>query len=181
MTVRIFTKIFCLFLLLLPRHVIAHPHGYSMELSSPAFKNQTSIPLLYAAQGEGVSPPLQWKNFPQDTASFVLMCEDPDAPKGTFDHWILYNLPPSLTYLPVNFSSSSAGIKRGLNSAGSKGYFPPKPPSGTHRYIFTVYALDTVLDLPDGARKRDLLHAMQGHVLDQASLIGLCSKKKQPS
>lgn len=147
-----------------------------MKLSSPAFVNQTAIPILYTAQGKNISPPLHWTHAPQDTMSFVLICEDPDAPGGPFDHWILYNIPPSFVNIPENFSTLLDGIHSGLNSWGNEGYGGPNPPSGTHRYIFTLYALDTELDLPPKIRKRGILLAMQSHVLAQARLIGRYSR-----
>ena len=163
------------FVIVIPLHAIGKPTA--MKLSSPAFSDQTRIPVIYTAQGKNISPPLTWTHTPEDTVSFVLICEDPDAPGGTFDHWILYNIPASFRKLPQNFSSFSTGMRSGLNSWGKKGYGGPNPSLGTHRYIFTLYALDILLDLAEGVQKEDVLQAMQTHVLAQSTLMGLYGKK----
>lgn len=154
-----------------------------MHLSSPAFLDQTSIPPRYSGEGEGLSPPLKWENAPEETVSFALICDDPDAPHGTFTHWVLYNIPPTQNSLPEALSVFPNGItaehtkelpslREGVNSANTPGYMGPTPPSGTHRYFFTLYAVDTQLDLPEHATKADLLQAIQGHILKQSVLMG---------
>ena len=171
-----FAKLFLFFcVIVVPLQAIGIPTA--MNLSSPAFLDQTYIPVVYTAQGNNISPPLTWAQAPEDTVSFVLLCEDPDAIGGTFDHWILYNIPASFKSLPKNFSPLSTDIRSGLNSLGKKGYEGPNPPLGTHRYIFTLYALDILLDLTEGVRKEDVLQAMQAHILAQSTLMGFYKKK----
>jgi Raf kinase inhibitor-like YbhB/YbcL family protein len=144
-----------------------------MKLLSTAFNNFDTIPVKYTAEGEDICPPLRWQDIPEGTRSFALVCEDPDAPGATWDHLVLYNIPPTMKVLPEGFNQLTQGIQSCLNSWGKKGYGGPNPPSGTHRYFFIVYALDTVLQLPDGARKVNLLKEMQGHVLAEASVVGV--------
>lgn len=145
----------------------------SMELSSPAFKNNGSIPPLYTAEGQDISVPLVWKNTPSNTVSFALICEDPDAPGGTWIHWILYNIPPSLNSIDDGGSTLTPEVLFGANSWGKLAYGGPNPPRGVHHYHFTLYALDTLLPLKAGATKDQLMKAMEGHILAQATLIGL--------
>jgi Raf kinase inhibitor-like YbhB/YbcL family protein len=146
--------------------------GDSMKLSSTAFTHEDKIPVKYTAQGEEVSPPLAWEDVPQGTQSLALICDDPDAPGRTYDHWVLYDIPPSLKGLPEGFKASSSDIKAGENSSGTLEYVGPNPPSGTHRYFFKLYALDTTLNFPKNPTKGDLLKAMEGHVLAEATLMG---------
>jgi Raf kinase inhibitor-like YbhB/YbcL family protein len=144
-----------------------------MKLLSSAFSDQESIPAQYTVQGEGISPPLRWQDMPEGTRSLALVCEDPDAPHGTYDHWILYNIPPTVGVLAEGLKDLPHDIQSIKNSAGTMGYYGPNPPSGTHRYFFILYALDTVLGLlPEGATKADLLKAMNSHILAQATLVG---------
>ena len=144
-----------------------------MKIFSAAFADQETIPVKYTAQGEELSPPLRWQEVPEGTRSLALVCEDPDAPGGTYDHWILYNIPPSVGVLPEGLKEELPhDIQSLLTSGGVRGYEKPNPPSGEHRYFFILYALDTVLQLPDNATKADLLKAMESHILAQATLVG---------
>ena len=152
----------------------------AFELTSSVFAQGEPIPVKYTCDGEDVSPPLEWGDPPQGTESFALVNDDPDAPVGTWDHWILYNLPPEARSLPEAVPSDAElpdGSQHGQNSWRRLGYGGPCPPSGTHRYFFTLYALDTSLDLASNANKKQLLQAMEGHVLAQAELMGVYSRK----
>ena len=151
----------------------------SLSLSSTAFASGQSIPAAYSCMGKGISPPLAWSGAPSGTRSFALIVDDPDAPAGTFVHWVIYNIPGSSSGLPESVSAAAAlpdGTLQGANSARRTGYVAPCPPSGTHRYFFKLYALDAVLDLASGANKEALLKAMQGHVLAQRELMGTFTK-----
>ena len=146
-----------------------------MQIQSIGFKPEGMIPPKYTCDGLDISPPLEWEEPPQGTKSFALVCEDPDAPSGTFFHWIIYNIPAAITHLPEKVSPGKdlpMGGKQGKNSLSDIGYTGPCPPSGTHRYYFKLYALDTMLDLKPGANHSDLLKSMKGHVLGESSLMG---------
>ncbi len=146
-----------------------------MHLHSPAFFTGNSIPFQYTCDGDNLSPPLSWDSPPNGTVSFALIVEDPDAPKKTFTHWVVYNLPAHIEYLSegvVNHATLPDGGVQGKNDFGQLGFGGPCPPSGTHRYFFKLYALDQMLDLPPGASKADVLAAMEGHVLEAAELMG---------
>ncbi len=149
----------------------------SMSLQSKAFGNGQPIPEQYSCMGADISPDLHWEGAPESTAGFVLICDDPDAPVGVWDHWILYDLPPDASPLAENVATLPTGTLVGKNSWGKQEYGGPCPPSGTHRYFFRVYALDRLLQLPPGADKQTVLKAMEGHVLDQAELMGTFSKR----
>lgn len=149
-----------------------------MKLLSSAFGNFEDIPAKYTAEGEDISPPLRWQGSPSGTKSFTLICDDPDAPHGTWDHWVLYNIPPKQHVLAEGLDRLTGGIQSCLNSWGNKGYGGPNPPSGTHRYFFRVYALDTILQLPENATKATLLNAMNSHILAEASLVGRYQRKR---
>ena len=153
--------------------------GVRMELTSSVFQEGQSIPSLYTCDGKDISPPLSWSGAPVETKSFALIADDPDAPRGTWVHWVLWNLPatanelkealPAIPHLP-------SGALQGKNDSGESGYGGPCPPSGTHRYFFKIYALDTMLPLKPGATKSQLEAAMKGHVLAQATLMGVYSR-----
>lgn len=150
-----------------------------MKLMSSAFENYDNIPVKYTAQGEDVSPPLRWQDIPDGTRSLVLICDDPDAPKGTWDHWLIYNIPTTIATLPEGLKDTLPhDIRSCRNSWEKNEYGGPNPPSGSHRYFFTLYALDTVLQLPDDTKKADLLKEMESHVLADANLVGLYERKK---
>jgi hypothetical protein len=147
----------------------------SIELSSSAFADGAAIPQTYTCDGEDVSPPLAWTAPPAGTQSFVLICDDPDAPAGTWVHWIAYNLPADVLSLPEAVAGDDdlpGDAVHGKNGWGRQDYGGPCPPSGTHHYSFRLYALDTELDLQPGARKAKVLRALEGHVLAQGELIG---------
>lgn len=146
-----------------------------MELKSSAFGNQGTIPAKYTCDGENVSPPLNWSDTPEDAKSFTLICDDPDAPAGTWTHWILFNLPATATELPENVPATETlanGAKQGKNDFGKLGYGGPCPPSGTHQYSFRIYALDTELNLESGASKDQVVSAMESYILAQGELVG---------
>ena len=146
-----------------------------IKITSPAFEEGGLIPPKYTCDGVDVSPPLKWENVPQGTKSIALISDDPDAPMGTWVHWVLFNLPPETAGLPENVPPDSTltnGAKQGTTDFGRIGYGGPCPPSGTHRYFFKIYALDAHLDLPAGADKSDLLAAMEGHILGRGQIVG---------
>jgi len=152
-----------------------------MEISihSPVFNEGEEIPPKYTCDGDDISPPLEWGNLPNGTQSLALICDDPDAPMGTFVHWVLYNLPSDPTGLVEDIPPQDTlenGATQGITDFKRIGYGGPCPPGGTHRYFFKLYALDTRLDLEPGASKPDLLRAMEGHILDAGQLIGIYSR-----
>ncbi len=152
-----------------------------LVLSSAAFAGGEAIPRKYTCAGENVSPPLAWTTPPAAAQSLALIMDDPDAPGGTWDHWLLFNLPPHLTSLAEN-AAPPPGAQSGLNSWQTRGlesapYGGPCPPPGApHRYIFTLYALDTPLNFTASPDKAALLQAMQGHILSQSQLMGTFSR-----
>ena len=144
------------------------PAMVEMTLTSPAFAQDEAIPLQFSCDGDDISPELAWAGIPEGAASLVLFLDDPDAPVGTWDHWLLFDMPPDLEGLP---QGGTAGTD-GNNSWNRTGYGGPCPPGGTHRYFFKLYALDTTLDLPAGTAKGALEAAMEGHILGQVELMG---------
>jgi hypothetical protein len=147
-----------------------------ISLRSTAFQDGGRIPVLYTCEGEDISPPLQWSGAPITTRSYSMVCEDPDAPRGTWIHWVLYNISgdtvelakavPTLPELP-------SGARHGRNTAGDLAYSGPCPPPGKpHRYFFRLYALDISLNLPPGATKAELEKAMDQHIVAQGTLVG---------
>ncbi len=143
-----------------------------MLLRSPAFANEGRIPARYTCDGEDVSPPLEIVGIPAGTETLVLIMDDPDAPMGTWDHWVAYDIPPT-EEIPEGVADLGTP---GLNSWGRLGYGGPCPPSGTHRYVFHVFAIDGSLGLPPGADKATVLGAIANRVLDEAFLVGLYSR-----
>ena len=144
----------------------------SFIIESPAFSANSMIPAEYTCQGANISPPLQWSPGPEGTQSYVLIVDDPDAPMGVWDHWVLFNIPFQVTQLPQG-SPTPQGASDGVNSWGTKGYRGPCPPGGTHRYAFKIYALNTILQTGAGASTSDIERAMDGHILSSSMLIGL--------
>jgi Raf kinase inhibitor-like YbhB/YbcL family protein len=147
----------------------------SIQLTSPAFEEGGMIPQRFSCDGKDVSPQLDWSGVPDGTSSLALICDDPDAPVGTWDHWILFNIPAGTTSLPEGVPADETlenGARHGVNSWRRVGYGGPCPPGGTHRYFFKLYALDTKIDLTAGATKDDLLGAIEGHVLAEGQLMG---------
>ncbi len=151
----------------------------AMVLTSTAFQDGGRIPSRYTCDADGVSPPLAWSGVPRGTKSIALIIDDPDAPKGIFTHWVIFNIPATVNGFDENVPASATlpnGATQGSNSGGKVGYTPPCPPSGTHHYVFHLYALDTQLNLQAGATKQDLLTAITGHILAEAQITGLYSR-----
>jgi len=146
----------------------------TMKLTSNAFQNNEKIPDKYTCKGENINPELAVKDIPAGTKSLALIMDDPDAPRGTWDHWILFNIKPTGT---IKENSVPEGASQGKNSAGKNEYSGPCPPSGTHRYIFKLYALDTELKIDENADKKAVENAMKGHILAETKLTGLYSKQ----
>ena len=146
----------------------------NMKLTSPAFTHNGAIPSEYTCDGSDLSPPLEISDVPSNAKSLVLINDDPDAPVGTWDHWIVFNIPSSIEDIPKGTEPKGTA---GRNSWGRTGYGGPCPPSGTHRYFFKLYALDTELNLQEGATKKDLERAMQGHIIAQAELMGTYKRR----
>jgi len=148
----------------------------AIQISSPAFADGAAIPKKYTCEGEDVSPPLKWGPTPEGTKSFALISEDPDAPSGTWVHWVIYDIPGEVNELSENIAKSEVvlnGVKQGLNDFEKIGYGGPCPPAGkTHRYFFKIYALDSYVNLKSGALKEQLIKAIQSHILAEGQLIG---------
>lgn len=156
-----------------------------MEIRTSAFVIGSTIPSKYTCDGNNISPPLEWEAPPQGTQSFALIMDDPDAPNGTFTHWIVYNISPDTHELPEGIAKESKlsdGSLQGKNSFEELGYGGPCPPKGgAHRYFFRLFALDRILDLPAGASKQQILMAIEGHVLDKAEVMGRYAREIQSS
>ena len=150
-----------------------------MQVTSSAFKEGQPIPRPYTCDGVNISPPLEWTGVPKTAKTIAVIADDPDAPSGTFVHWVLYNLPAEnigmIENLPTTENLKAGGFQ-GKNGFQKIGYGGPCPPSGTHRYFFKVYALDNELSLKAGATKPDVEQAMQGHIVAQAQLMGTYSR-----
>ncbi len=148
--------------------------GMVLAIWSTAFGNGDLIPVTYTADGEDISPPIEWEcEF--EAGSFALICEDPDAPVGTWVHWVVYNIPGGVRSLEEGLPAEDeieGGILQGRNSWGATGYGGPAPPSGKHRYFFTLFALESPLDLPAGATADELREAMEGLVIQDAEMMG---------
>jgi hypothetical protein len=152
-----------------------------IQLTSAAFADGQPIPAKYTCDGSDVSPPLQWTNAPANTKSFALIADDPDAPMGTWVHWVAYDLSPVTSALPEGVAKSqyiSGNAMQGQNDFHRLGYGGPCPPPGkAHRYFFKIYALDTVLNLKPGLTKKELLKVTNGHVLAEGQLMGTYQRK----
>jgi Raf kinase inhibitor-like YbhB/YbcL family protein len=153
----------------------------SLELTSEAFVNGQSIPAKYACTGRNISPALTWNDPPAGTQSFALIVDDPDAPMGTWVHWVLFNIKSDTRNLQEDLPVTGKNVDPnaiyvGKNSSGRIGYDGPCPPSGTHRYYFKLYALDSPINLLPGATKEQVLKEMEGHILAQGELMGTFSK-----
>lgn len=146
----------------------------TLTLNSPAFQHQQAIPSQYTCEGQDINPPLEISGIPENTQTLALIVDDPDAPNGVWDHWLLWNISPETTRIAESQPPREA--VSGTNSFGLREYGGPCPPSGTHHYHFRLYALDTDLNLPIGARKKELERAMQGHILAKAELVGTYRK-----
>lgn len=170
----VFIIILCL-LLLSSENTISR-EGATMQIKSTAFEDNGMIPKKYTCDGADVSLPLSWTKPPSSTKSIALICDDPDAPMGTWVHWVLYRLSPETTSLLENIPTQKEilkGAKQGINDFRKIGYGGPCPPKGpAHRYFFKVYALDIELNLLTGATKQDVERAMKGHILAEGQLVG---------
>ena len=144
----------------------------ALEITSTAFTHGGIIPNKFTCDGQDISPDLLWQGAPVGTQSFALIMDDPDAPMGTWDHWIVFNLPANISALPEKIMNLPPGTRVGQNSWERNDYGGPCPPDREHRYFFKLYALDTMFDLPVGINKVELETAMQGHILAKAELIG---------
>lgn len=146
-----------------------------IKMLSSAFQEGGMIPADYTCDGKNISPPLSWNGIPEKAVTLALICDDPDAPVGTWVHWVLYNLPASAKELPAGVPPQeklASGAVQGRNDFRKPGYGGPCPPGGTHRYYFKLYALDKALDLKPGATKKELLKTMEGHILAEGQLMG---------
>ena len=151
----------------------------SIKLTSAAFKEGESIPRQYTCDGVNVSPPLEWSGVPKSAKTLAIIADDPDAPSGTWVHWVIYNLPAENIGMVENLPATEnlkAGGFQGKNDFGKIGYGGPCPPSGTHRYFFKIYALDNELPLKAGATKAEVEKAMEGHLVAQGQLMGTYRK-----
>lgn len=147
----------------------------SLTLTSRAFRDGGMIAEIFSKQGGNHSPALLWTGVPPDTRSLALIVDDPDAPSGLFTHWVLYGIDPRITELKEHLPASatlSNGARQGINGFGEQGYSGPKPPSGTHRYVFHLYALDTDTNMPGGLTRQELDGAIEGHIIEEATLTG---------
>jgi Raf kinase inhibitor-like YbhB/YbcL family protein len=153
-----------------------------IRLTSPAFQQGGRVPYVHSCEGDDVSPPLEWSGAPVETRSYALVCEDPDAPRGTWIHWVLYNISGDaveLTRAVPTLPELPSGARHGRNTAGDMAYAGPCPPPGNpHRYFFRLYALDISLNLPPGATKLELEQALDQHILAQGTLMGTYQHRK---
>jgi len=151
----------------------------TMQVTSTAFKEGDPIPTSHGYEDKNLSPPLKWSDVPPSAKSLALICDDPDAPRGTWVHWVLFNIPTDTRELnsAPGGKVDLPGAVQGKNDFKKPGYGGPAPPSGTHRYYFKLYALDKMLDLKEGATKDDVVKAMKDHVVAQGQLMGKFSAK----
>lgn len=159
--------------------MMATESGTKLVLTSSAFKEGEAIPKQYGCKGVDISPPLEWSGVPDNAKSLALIVDDPDAPMGTWVHWVIFNIPAQTTGLPENVPPKDSlpdGAIQGRNDFRNIGYGGPCPPSGTHRYFFKLYALDTALQLKAGSSKADVLKAMKGHLVGEGQLMGRYSR-----
>ncbi len=164
-----------LMMLLLSSTTLAYADDFA--ITTTAFLDAGILPVLYSCDGKDVSPEFAWTNPPAKTQSFVMILSDPDSPNGIYYHWIVYNIPASTTELTQGVTQLPAGALLGKNSKGNNGYNGPCPPKGSsHTYIFTLYALDTVLNLPAGADAKTVLNALKGHSLKQITMTAVYSR-----
>lgn len=147
----------------------------TMKISSPAFKHNEMIPAKYTCDGADVNPALAIENAPAEAKSLALIMDDPDAPRGTWVHWVVWNVNPKIREIKEN--TVPDGGKQGMNDFRKHDYGGPCPPSGTHRYFFKLYALDTILDIQPNATKAQLEGAMKGHIIARTEMVGLYTRK----
>jgi Raf kinase inhibitor-like YbhB/YbcL family protein len=162
--------------------VAAEKQAMTMKITSSAFQEGQPIPAKYTCDGENSSPPLKWSDAPAETKFFALICDDPDAPTGTWVHWVVYGLPATTTELAEKTAAADSlqsGGHQGVNDFRRTGYGGPCPPAGKlHHYHFKIYALDTESSLKPRATKKELLKAMGGHILGQGELVGTYQRKR---
>ena len=147
----------------------------SMNITSPSFENGQPIPVEYSCKGSDISPPLEWSDVPSNAVTLALICDDPDAPMGTWVHWVYFDIPAGKNGLPQGVDNSdmpAIGGVQGKNSWRKNGYGGPCPPGGTHRYFFKLFAVDSELRLAPTSNKAKVLKALEGHVIDEAQLMG---------
>lgn len=145
----------------------------SLQITSTAFMDNSTIPYRYTCEGQNINPPLRIGAIPDNAKTLALVVEDPDAPNGTVIHWMAWNIP-----VTMDIAENSKPGTEGYNTKGQRGYMGPCPPTGTHHYIFNIYALDTKLALPDNATRKEFEKAIQGHILAKGQLTGLYKKSK---
>jgi Raf kinase inhibitor-like YbhB/YbcL family protein len=167
-----FKVIFCLLIFIFTA-AISKSQTTAFKLISSAFDEGKTIPDKFTCDGTNVSPPLSWSGSPEKTKSFAIIMDDPDAPMGTWVHWVIYNIPSTVTSLEEKKSASEIKAIDGLNSWDQTGYNGPCPPGGAHHYIFKLYALDKVLAQKEGLTKDELLAAMKNHILSETTLTGM--------
>lgn len=146
-----------------------------MKIESSVFINGGNIPARFTCDGEGINPDLTFKDIPKEAKSLALIVDDPDAPRGTWAHWVLWNISPNITVIKENSTPTNAVV--GANSWPNNNFGAPCPPSGSHRYFFKLYALDTILNISPSSKSEDLSTAMEGHILAEAELMGRYQKK----
>ncbi len=146
-----------------------------MKIESFAFQNNGEIPSRFTCEGENINPELLFKEVPRETKNLALIMDDPDAPNGTFVHWVMWNIPPKIT--EINQGSEPIDAMVGLNGVGKNEYIGPCPPNGMHHYFFKLYALDAMIELSKNTNAFDLKKIMEGHVIERAELVGLYEKK----
>lgn len=146
-----------------------------MRLTSNAFAHEKEIPRLYSCEGDDINPPLTISGVPVNSKSFVLIVDDPDAPNGNWVHWLVWNIDPGIS--DIKEAEAPMGAEQGMNDFKKLGWGGPCPPSGTHRYQFKLYALDTKLEIPEASNKKVVEAAIRGHILDQTTLVGLYSRR----
>ncbi len=169
---------YCLSALMILANTTAHADSTNtmLTLRTNAFQNNMVMPTLYTCDGKNIPPELSWHNAPKNTATYAIVMSDPDAPETTFYHWILFNIPKSITELSEN-AVTPAGATIGKNNFNKNDYSGPCPPKGNlHHYIFTLYALDSKLSIANDASPQDVLNAMKNHVISQTELVGMYSR-----
>lgn len=146
-----------------------------ITIFAESFRNGETIPAEYTCEGENVSPSISWSGIPEGTKSIALIMDDPDAPRGTFIHWVLYNIPANINKLPRSIQGAEIlkdGSRHGTTDFGRVGYGGPCPPYGVHRYYFRIYAIDIILSLGPGVHRTEVDKAMKGHILGKGELMG---------
>ncbi len=160
--------------------IISKENKMDISVTSTAFKEGEMIPSKFTCDAENISPQIAWTNFPKTTESFVLIADDPDAPMGTWVHWVVYNIPTTLLELKENFPKNEKfedGTMQGTTDFRRIGYGGPCPPSGIHRYFFKIYALDVKLNVKPGLTKKEILKEMEGHIIAEGQLMGKYKRK----